>query len=161
MYWDWQDNLWSDWNWAQKKLWPLLIAWFLFPLFPFQCYTSFLEHCSYESWRKIKLILYSSTLQFGSENIFFLKNDSFTKRLSVNMEKTLLSEVLHMGVGWIFGSANNCKMPKLMSDSIDQRSCENGTPTRKHRSLCIKKNKNSVSYMESLSFFLFQGIFLV
>lgn len=31
------------------------------------------------------------------------------------MEKTLLSEILHMGVGWVFGPANNCKMAKLMS----------------------------------------------
>lgn len=75
------------------------------------------------------------------------------------MEKTLLSEVLHMGVGWVFGSANNCKIAKSVLDSIDQRSCENGTPTGKHRSMCIKKNKNSVSCKESLSFFLFQGIF--
>lgn len=60
------------------------------------------------------------------------------------MEKTLLSEVLHMGVGWVFGSANNCKIAKSVLDSIDQRSCENGTPTGKHRSMCIKKNKNSV-----------------
>lgn len=28
-----------------------------------------------------KWILYSSTLQFGSENIFFLKDDSFTETL--------------------------------------------------------------------------------
>lgn len=51
-------------------------------------YTFFLEHCSYESWKKVKWILYSSTLRFGNGNIFSLKNDSFTKRLSVNMEKT-------------------------------------------------------------------------
>jgi hypothetical protein len=36
----------------------------------FQCYISFLDHCNYESWKRIKLILYSSTLQFGSEEFF-------------------------------------------------------------------------------------------
>lgn len=46
--------------------------------------------------------------------MFFLKNDSLTKRLSVNMEKTqILSEILQMGAGRIFGPANKLQNGKI------------------------------------------------
>lgn len=75
-------------------------------------------------------------------------------------KRQILSEILQKRVGWIFGP-NYCQMSKLMLNSINQNSHESYGSTGKHKNLYIQKNKSSVSYMKSLSFFLFQGIFIV